>query len=357
MTRLSVTLERGVNLASLGEWWRELQERADCRVFLSWPWIGTWAELTAVAPQVLIARDGDRIMGLALLTPAEMRRHGWLSVRTLQLHATGDPAQDAITIEHNGMLVDRVVAATAPRLMLKHLLTNGGDWEELHCPGVAPDFAEGLEGAEVRSLAGSAQVDLMALRAAGISYLQQLSANTRQQIRRAMRRYGELRLEAATDTEEALAWFAALGKLHQTHWTGRGKAGAFASPFWVRFHRMLIERYFSVGLVELVRITAGKAPIGYLYNLLWRGSVDSYQSGFLYTADARLKPGLVSHAMCIERHLAAGARRYDFLAGDARYKRSLGKPGPQLAHVVLQRPRFKFALERGLLRVKQALGS
>jgi CelD/BcsL family acetyltransferase involved in cellulose biosynthesis len=357
MAQVSVGLERGVDLASLGGWWRELEARADCRVFLGWSWIGTWAELSGMVPQVLVAREGGRIVGLALLASAKERRHGWLAVRTLQLHATGDPAQDAITIEHNGVLVDRAVAATAPRLMLKHLLADAGDWEELHCPGVAPDFADGLPGVELRALSGSAQVDLAALRASGVPYLEQLSANTRQQIRRAMRGYGEPRLELAGSVDEALAWFDALGELHQAYWTRRGKPGAFASPFFVRFHRTLIARHFRDGLVELVRVTASDAPIGYLYNLMWRGGVDSYQSGFAYTGDARLKPGLVSHAMCIERHLAAGASRYDFLAGDARYKLSLGKSGPQLAHVVVQRPRLKFALERGLRRVKRALGA
>jgi CelD/BcsL family acetyltransferase involved in cellulose biosynthesis len=356
MAQLSVGLERGVDLASLGGWWRELEARADCRVFLGWPWIGTWAELAGTPTQVLIAREDKRIVGLALLVPADLRRHGWLPVRTLQLHATGDAGRDVITIEHNGLLLDRAVAATARLLMLKHLLA-AGDWEELHCPGVAPDFADGLPGVELGALSGSAQVDLAALRASGVPYLEQLSANTRQQIRRAMRGYGEPRLELAGNVDEALAWFDALGELHQAYWTRRGEPGAFARPFFVRFHRTLIERHFRAGLVELVRVTANGAPIGYLYNLIWRGGVDSYQSGFAYTGEARLKPGLVSHAMCIERHLAAGASRYDFLAGDARYKLSLGTPGPQLTHVVVQRPRLKFALERGLRRVKRAIGA
>jgi len=35
-----------------------------------------------------------------------------------------------------------------------------------------------------------------------------------------------------------------------------------------------------------------------------------------------LRPGLVCHLLAIEHYRRAGMRRYDFLGGDARYKRS-----------------------------------
>ena len=40
---------------------------------------------------------------------------------------------------------------------------------------------------------------------------------------------------------------------------------------------------------------------------------------------------------------------------DARYKTSLGQPGPRSTYQIVQRPRLKFALERGLRRAKRAL--
>jgi CelD/BcsL family acetyltransferase involved in cellulose biosynthesis len=350
---LAIGLEHGVDRATLGQWWRDLEARANCRFFLSWVWIGTWLEVANLAPQVLVARAEGRIVGLALLVPGQVRRR-LLVAEALHLHATGDPAIDVIAIEHNGILADSEFA-DAPHAMLHHLLANGGDWEELHCPGVAPEFAQAVEGREIRAETGSALVDLAALRVAGKPYLDQLSANTRQQIRRAMRGYGDLALDVAATAEAASTYLDALATLHQAYWTARGKPGAFASPFFGRFHSALIERHFAAGLVELVQVTAGGAPIGYLYNFLWRGGVDAYQSGFAYAEDARLKPGLVSHALCIERHLAAGAVRYDFLAGDARYKLSLGQPGPRLAHVVVQRSRLKFTVERALRKVKRAV--
>jgi CelD/BcsL family acetyltransferase involved in cellulose biosynthesis len=104
----------------------------------------------------------------------------------------------------------------------------------------------------------------------------------------------------------------------------------------MEFHRALVSRAWPEGGVELLRIRAGEKPIGYLYNFLWRGWVGYYTSGFVYTDDNRLKPGLVAHWLAIERHLAAGARIYDFMAGESRYKASLGEPGPLLLDLVVE---------------------
>jgi len=63
---------------------------------------------------------------------------------------------------------------------------------------------------------------------------------------------------------------------------------------------------------------------GYLYNFVHDGWVAAYQSGFDFGPDAdRLRPGLVCHLMAIQHYAGAGMRRYDFLGGEARYKRSL----------------------------------
>jgi len=54
------------------------------------------------------------------------------------------------------------------------------------------------------------------------------------------------------------------------------------------------------------------------------GWVAAYQSGFDFGPDAdRLRPGLICHLMAIQHYRRAGMRRYDFLGGEARYKRSL----------------------------------
>jgi CelD/BcsL family acetyltransferase involved in cellulose biosynthesis len=90
---------------------------------------------------------------------------------------------------------------------------------------------------------------------------------------------------------------------------------------------------------------SGAEPIGYLYNFVHRGAVLNYQSGLRYESDAKLKPGLVAHTLLIEENLRRGARIYDLLMGNQRYKRSLATDEGTMCELVVQRERLRFRLE------------
>jgi CelD/BcsL family acetyltransferase involved in cellulose biosynthesis len=137
-----------------------------------------------------------------------------------------------------------------------------------------------------------------------------------------------------------------MAELYQRQWQARGEPGGFAFPFFARFQRRLVEECVPRGTAELVRVSAGEQPIGYVYNLILRGHVLAFVTGLRTEEDARLKPGLVSHALCIQRHAESGAWLYDFMAGDYRYKASLGQPGPELTYLLLQRPTPMIRMEQ-----------
>ena len=345
--------------------WQDLEARADTTFFHSWQWVDCWLSTIDDQPQLLTARQGDAIVGLALLVTAT-RRFGLLTSTELFVNETGDPQKDIITIEYNGILADRDVAAEVTRACLEAFndraspVRRSVHWDELCIRGVPAsyrDLAREL-GYRVRLLAHdpSGAVDLAAVRRSGKAYLEHLSANTRYQIRRAMRLYearGELEMTRAASVEQALAFLDELSVLHQRYWTGRGEPGAFAYPFFVRFHRALIARCLPTGTVEVARISAGGAPIGYLYNFIYRGRVYYYLSGFAYERDPKLKPGMVSHYLCIDSHVAGGADVYDFMAGENRYKTSLGSPGADMLAIVLERPTLKVRLKDVLRALKR----
>jgi CelD/BcsL family acetyltransferase involved in cellulose biosynthesis len=176
-------------------------------------------------------------------------------------------------------------------------------------------------------------------------WLAGLGASTRYQLRRSRRRYeaaGRLVAERAASVAEGLAFLDALAALHQTHWVARGHAGAFATPAFVAFHRALVARGLPRGEVELVRVStvdpAGSRPIGYLYNFCWRDRVYAYQSGFDYAAaQPHQVPGLTCHHVAIEAAIRSGRAVYDFLAGAARYKTSLGSDALAMHWLALRR--------------------
>ena len=351
--------------ASLAADWRDLESRADTTFFHSWQWVDCWLSTIDDQPHLLTARQDGTIVGLALLV-STTRRLGWLTSTELFVNETGDPKKDVITIEYNGILADRDIATEVTHACLKAFNDDASPvrrsvhWDELCIRGVPAsyrDLARDL-GYRVRLLAHdpSGAVDLNAVRRSGKPYLAHLSANTRYQIRRAMRLYearGKLVLTRAADVDQALSFLDELSVLHQRYWTGRGEPGAFAYPFFVRFHRALIACCLPAGTVEVVRVSAGDMPIGYLYNFIYRGRVYYYLSGFAYEDDPKLKPGMVSHYLCIEGHLADGAEIYDFMAGENRYKTSLGSPGADMLAIVLERPTLKVKLKDMLRALKR----
>ncbi|HSU07187.1 MAG TPA: GNAT family N-acetyltransferase [Acetobacteraceae bacterium] len=351
----------------LGLLWRDLENRADFSFFLSWDWMAAWIAELGHCPPVLVGESGGALVLLGLVEPRLRHEAGVIRVHGLSLHTTGDRTRDCIAIEYNGFLVDRAWTGRAEReavaYLLRRAVVGGRRRDELHIVGmlehqVAAFSPPGML-VQMPYRKPSWRVDLNAVRDAGKTYLDSLNANTRQQIRRSMRLYdeqGELKAERATDIPTALAWLDGLKQLHQVQWQARGKPGGFAFPFFESFQRRLITACIPGGSVELVRITRGEQPIGYLYNLIRNGHVLAFVSGFLYEADKRLKPGLVCHALAIERHLREAASIYDFLAGDTRYKSNLGAPGPYFVYLLVQRPtattRAERILRRGWERVR-----
>jgi CelD/BcsL family acetyltransferase involved in cellulose biosynthesis len=275
--------------------------------------------------------------------------------RTAHLNDSSCADERTPTIEHNGLLraadVDpRLTARFARWVLAEHA-------DEFLLPGSAdPALGPGVVGAA--QVVPAPYVDLARLRAAGVAYPDSLSSNTRGQLRRAVRDYGRagpLAITAAASVAEARAFLDRLAAFHQARWTARGQPGAFASPFFCRLHETIIEHGAASGAVELLRITAGSREIGYLHNLVRGGWIAAYQNGFAYESDRRAKPGLVSHALAIERAARAGAGRYDFLAGLNQLKQSLANEQENLNWWVIQPARFATRLEYAIISLKSRL--
>jgi CelD/BcsL family acetyltransferase involved in cellulose biosynthesis len=312
-----VTAAPVVSFAALAAEWRALEaEAAPVAPFRSWTWVGCLAEERYPDPVLLRAEAAGRLVGLALFN----RRRGRLA-----LAESGEGRLDAPYIEHNAPLLRSDNRAALGALLAAAARVPGA--RRLVLSGVVPEVAAAAPGVAWRRRASPAPfVALEVVRANG-DPLAHLSANTRQQVRRSLRRFAEegpVVLTAATGTAEAAAWLEALIGLHQRSWQARGRPGAFADPFMRRFHQALVARAMEAGELDLLRLTAGERVLGYLYNLRRDGHVCAYQSGFAAeAADAQRKPGLVAHLLAIGQAAARGDTVYDFLAGEARYKSSL----------------------------------
>ncbi len=352
-------------LPELERQWRALEAEAHPSFFTSWAWLGTLLAAIPAArrPDLLRGRAQSRTVALALLGTAQTRRrHGLIRARGLYLNETGDPRFDAMTIEHNAVLTASGSEAAIPDALLAWFAGLRGEADELHLAGALQPLPEPALAAH-RLLSRvvavpSYSVDLGLLAAADGALDPVLSANARQQLRRAFRRFeaqGPLVLNEASTEAEAQRWFSAMKALHCISWGRRGKPHAFTHQFFELFHRRLIERNFAAGAIQLLEICAGERVIAYLYNFRHDGRLYAYQSGFA-DADPRERPGVVAHALAIGHNWRAGLRVYDFMAGRNRLKESFATRCEPMLWQVVQQPRLRFRLERLGRRLKQRVG-
>ena len=318
-----ITVSPVTDFTALGVRWRDLETRSHPSFFQSWTWTGCLAEERFPNPVLVEAREEDgRTVALALFN-----RRG----RSLYLGESGDPALDCVYVEFNGVLAEAGREAELSKACLR-AARGGAGWggflkRRLVLSGMLPEWIVSMDDRGRVEIQKSLNTPFVNIKNNAKCFLDDRSANTRQQLRRSDRacaERGPLLLERAATVEHAHAFLKALEALHQASWMARGQPGAFASPFFSRFHRALIARGWPRGEIDLFRITAGAHVIGFLYNFRYQGRSLAYQSGFDYAiAGKHGKPGLTCHHQAIRFTQAWGGERYEFLAGDDRYKRSL----------------------------------
>ncbi len=356
------------DLPELAATWQGLEARSEPSFFQSWCWIGTWLSSLPprFTPRALQITLDDRLVGLGVLLSHAGQRHCIMPVGRLLLNETGDSYYDKLTLEYGGLLCAAGERCAVTEAALRWLTGHDPQWSEFCLSGLLPETLSDVTTAAdavglmpwIPELKPCDYVDLDQVRGAKGDYLSQLSRNTRQQLRRALRLYeadGPITLTAAESEEEALTFLEQLAELHQSYWIARGESGSFSNAYFTGFHRALIKAGFGEGKIQLLRADAGERTIGYLYNFLHKGYVYGYQSGFRYDEDPKRKPGLVTHYLAIERNLQQGARIYDFMAGHGQHKRSLSNASREMTWLVLQRNILKNRLEQGLRRFKQGL--
>ncbi len=362
--RIVFDLEVLPPLAALEREWRSLEAAGNPSFFTSWHWIGTLLSALPPAsrPKLLRGSADRKTVSLALLGANETRRrHGLVRSRGLYLNETGDPHFNSLTIEHNGILAAADWEFVVWNELIGWFASLRDDADELHVGGSQrrlPEAAIGKWGLGCHETSlPSYSVDLCRLEDSDGELYPVLSANARQQLRRALRyfeRFGALQLAEATTLAEALTFFDAMKELHCASWERRGRAHSFSGGFFEPFHRLLIARSFAEGGTQLLKARAGDRVLGYLYNFRLGNRVYAYQSGF-DDSDRRERPGIVTHFLAIRHAFQSGARVYDFMAGRNRLKESFATRCEPMLWQTVQQPRLTFRLEHFARQFKQAL--
>ncbi len=325
--------------------WTKLAETSQSSIFMSPLWVETWLETFGdlVKASVVTFRSGGLDVGACLL--AESHRSWKRPLRRISLNASGEPDEHTLYVEYNSLLCHEESMYSVGRALAGCVTQRS--WDEFALNGFCPGRAFDLLKSELSAFQLEERwqachyVDLAALRKVGLSYTQALGPGHRQYLRRKFRYYlqpGELRLEAASSSSRALEMLEELASLNTRRFKGLGRRGLWQSDRFIAFHRKFIEKGFALGKVQLLRVTAGTELIGIVYNLVHANKVYFYQCGYNYTVDKRLSPGIVTLAMAIEHALAFNFDEFDFLAGDAPYKKWMSTGSRRLVWAVFRRP-------------------
>jgi hypothetical protein len=334
--------------------WRELDDPVSRSFFTSWAWMENWLACLPrdLVPKLAVIRDQGKPVTAFFLRKVPIVRLGILKSRAIYFNVTGNERLDELLLEYNGV-VGREISIG----MLMDSLPL--EWDDLFLPALRPDAFGGLSELVLRGFKVRIErtvpvhfVELARVREQG--YLKLLGGQTRSQVKRAQREAGDVTVEIAADLPRARAIYDEMVQLHQASWKARGKPGAFADPWFDRFHRRLIQQRFAHGEIQLVRLSNAGGPIGALYNFVHRGRVLQYQSGLAAFESKHLKPGFLAHTAAIEHAAAAGHEVYDFLAGDMRYKKSLATSSTTLMWARVQRLRLRFLVEDRLRDIVRA---
>lgn len=351
----------------LADLWVELQSRAAAvSYFLSWHWIGAWLRSLPAAQRpahLAVASHEGRVVGMAIL--GEQRWHLALG-RTLHLNQTGDELLDAITIEHNGFLLDAAQATQAlwqclngltlryDRIVMRH-----------HAHGAPPDFMQHSARLLVQETSRPCwTVDLRAVRQSPACMPSGLSAQRNAHLRSCIRKYtevGALRIEAATDAAQAQRWLERLLHWHQLRLQAISQPSGFDTAYARTFHQRMIGDSFSQGAIQMLRVCAGDHELGYLYSFVHQRRVSYYQSGFNFELlDGKYSPGMVCLLLAIQHNAALGHDVWDYLAGDSQYKQAFGSEPEELRSMTLERVGWLTSVlayrRRWLAQLKQAWG-
>ncbi len=358
---ISVDLAPLPALAQVEAQWRALQAASDHSFFQSWGWIGCWLRLLPddVKPLLLCVRRRGEVVGLAIVGERTVWRYRLIRSRVARLNETGRPEIDKLAIEHNGVLVRRDCADEARAAALTRLATElrAKRWDEVLFSGVDPTYREAARacsrGLDVRVLrdAPSYLVEIGGIREAGGTIPEALRAGLRKEARRAMRaaeQIGPLTIEEARTVEEAQAFLAALIPLHEARWAEAGELGAFFSPWLRHFHPALVESRFPAGEIQLLRVSVGGTPIGYLYHFRYGHRLYGYQWGLALDEQREIKPGLLCDTLSLRHNLEQPVDVFDFLHGESTYKRRFATSHDRRLWLAMQRPRLSFRLENAL---------
>jgi|GEM_PF-731062 len=360
----------GNNLSSL---WEHLFSISDSSFFQSWAWVNSWFAvhvrnlclcMKIRAFLIIITDLEDVICALGIFSLHKDYNRRLLPVWQMRLGDTGCERHDIITVEHNSLLIRRGYEGITWRVMIDYFMESISSPEMVirSCAPYLYELLKHIFPGKICTISDTFHhvVDLDILRQQQCVnssrgrdvYVGSLGRSTRGKIRRLLR---ELEADGSLMVEVAKSPFQAMNMLqdamyhHRMRW---GKA-AFDHTEFKAFHETLIYNYYEEGNMHVMAVMFNRNPIGWLYFMIDSMGVRFYFGAFDYENRASWCPGLISHTMAIEYYMTQGYGKYDFLAGNERYKNNLSMQSSYMPSIVLQKNSGVLCVERAMKLCKR----
>lgn len=302
--------------------WRDVLAADPTRHVFSTPeWHRVWWEEFGAGKKLFVLTFLDpHPVGLAALTLDDTEAGGGLRF------LGGDDLTDYMGPLSAGPAHLPAIADALVRYVLEEI--DGWSVFDARCLPVPFGFAEWLAEAADRhrvrfEIDQHEMTAVLALPDSFDTYLEGLDAKDRHEVRRKLRRLDRELSGADVSTADASSLEADLKSFIDLHRGSEGLKGKFMAPERQTFFARIARAFQPLGWLSLNFLEANGRRAASTFGYDFEGTYSLYNSA--YEREFRpLSPGLVLVVRLIERCIARGIRRFDFLRGEERYKFQLG---------------------------------
>lgn len=369
MSVMSIQIEKITSRDALAglesEWNALLQRSASDTITLTHQWLSTWWDTFGENREllVLLAREGEKLVGIAPLLRRRVRRFG-VPLRRLEFLASGEAEADEICSDYLDFILEAGREREVLGLMIEFLGRDSG-WDELiltDIAGESPNVELLREIGATRGLSFEITRDqtciFVPLPGSRDELMRTISSQKRKRLNKDRRTFAacEMRVQKFDGPNEFDAAFEILVRLHQERWTARGFPGSFSSAKFLRFHRELASKIVPCGWLKIWVMWQEDAPLCAVYDFFYAGKIFHYQSGMSARPTPLISPGMLIWDFALEDAIAGGLSECDFLKGEVGgYKTSWGGQTRPILQLRLARGGPRERLFQGVARIVNQL--
>jgi CelD/BcsL family acetyltransferase involved in cellulose biosynthesis len=356
-------------IISLKDKWLLLETKSSPLFFLSWKWIGPWLKQVSSSEKLILvqATQNNQTVGLGIFVEQKIKRYVLLNSTQWFLHRSGVDCNDQIWIENNNFLTadeskELIIKAIWHALLLQN---NNVDEFIIAIYHNKPEQLKLPETLKYKTAIANTEngyyLNLESI-CAFDDYLSSLSKNTKKQIKRSFKllsQLGENEFSVTEDPEQQTEILKKCKQWHINKWQQTDTPSGFVNPYFTSFHNDLMNEVHITSKTVVASLKIKEELVGCLYCFIDNNSAYFYLSAFKPIEDNRIKLGLSLHTLFIQWLIESRPKinKYDFLAGEARYKKSLSSHQDDHSYIVVQKDILKFKVEKLLMRIKNKLKS